>query len=89
MVNLLNTNELYGERVTTFDLKLPKNVRFSNKRVAVGVDVYNPFNSDAIQDYVDTYTRDNPATPENENMWGNPFNIIPRASLACPCSFTS
>jgi hypothetical protein len=77
MVNLLNTNELYGERVTTFDLKLSKNVRFSNKRVAVGVDVYNLFNSDAIQDYVDTYTRDNPATPENENMWGNPFNIIP------------
>ena len=50
MVNLLNTNELYGERVTTFDLKLSKNVRFSNKRVAVGVDVYNLFNSDAIQD---------------------------------------
>lgn len=77
MVNLLNTNELYGERVTTFDLKLAKNVRFGNKRVAIGVDIYNLFNSDAIQDYVDTYTRDNPATPENENTWGNPFNIIP------------
>lgn len=66
-----------------------KNIRFGNTRAAIGVDVYNLFNSDAIQDYVDTYTRDNPATPENENTWGNPFNIIPRASRACPCSFTS
>jgi hypothetical protein len=53
------------------------NIRFGNTRAAIGVDVYSLFNSDAIQDYVDTYTRDNPATPENENTWGNPFNIIP------------
>jgi hypothetical protein len=76
MINLLNNNELYGERVTTFDLKLAKNIRFHNKRAAIGVDVYNLFNSDAIQDYVDTYTLDNPATPQNENQWGQPFNII-------------
>jgi len=77
MINLLNTNELYGERVTTVDLKLAKNFRFRNTRATVGVDVYNLFNSDAIQDYIDTYTIDNPATAENENTWGQPFNIIP------------
>jgi len=58
MINLLNTNELYGERVTTVDLKLAKNFRFRNTRATVGVDVYNLFNSDAIQDYIDTYTID-------------------------------
>jgi outer membrane receptor protein involved in Fe transport len=77
MINLLNTNELYGERVTTVDLKLAKNFRFRNTRATVGVDVYNLFNSDAIQDYIDTYTIDNPATAENENTCGQRFNIIP------------
>lgn len=75
-VNLLDNNELYGERVTLFDLKLAKNIRFGSKRVTVGVDIYNVFNSDAIQDYNDTWTLDNPATPENENLWGDPAGLV-------------
>ena len=34
-----------------FDLKLAKNIRFQNKRATVGVDIYNFFNSDAINSY--------------------------------------
>jgi len=75
-VDLLNANELFGERTTSIDLKVAKNLRFGNTRVTLGVDVYNLFNSDAIQDYVDTYTIDNPATEVNENTWGNPSSII-------------
>jgi hypothetical protein len=75
-VNLLNENELFGERVTSIDLKLAKNIRFGNKRATVGVDIYNLFNSNAIQDYIDTYTIDNPATEVNENTWGNPSSVI-------------
>ena len=32
-VQLLLNNEYYGERVTTFDLKFAKNIRFSQKRL--------------------------------------------------------
>ena len=76
-VNLLNENELWGERTTSIDLKLAKNIRFAGKRATFGVDVYNLFNSSAIQSYVNTYTVDNPATPAVEvNTWGNPASVI-------------
>jgi hypothetical protein len=63
-VNLLNPGELYGEGYSIFDLKLGKNLRFANKRVNIGVDIYNLFNNDAIRAYEnDLDQADNPATP--------------------------
>ena len=76
MVNLLNNNELYGERITLFDLKFAKNIRFNNKRATIGVDVYNLFNSDAIDTYDNTYTVDNPNTAVNENNWGQADGLV-------------
>ncbi len=76
-VNLLDTSDLWGERLTLFDLKLGKNFRFANKRLNIGVDIFNLFNSDAIDGYQSTYTLDNPATPEVEvNQWGNPTSLV-------------
>jgi hypothetical protein len=77
-VNLLNRNELFGERTTTFDMKLAKNFRFSGKKATVGVDIYNLFNSDAIQQYQNTFTPDNPATPDVDESaaWGTPQSIV-------------
>jgi hypothetical protein len=74
--NLLNNNELYGERITLFDLKFAKNIRFNNKRATIGVDVYNVFNSDAIDGYDNTYTPDNPNTANNENTWGQADGLV-------------
>ena len=77
VVNLLNNNELYGERVSLFDLKIEKNVRIRNTRTTIGLDMYNVFNSDAIQAYDANYTPDNPATPAVEaNAWGNPTTLV-------------
>jgi hypothetical protein len=76
-VQLLLSNEMYGERVTTFDVKVAKNIRFSGRRLNLGVDVYNVFNSDAITSYDDDYIVDNPATPAVEaNEWLNPFGLV-------------
>jgi hypothetical protein len=75
-VNLLDLGDLYGENTAQFDLKLAKNIRFANKRLNIGVDVYNLMNSDAIIGYNETYTLDNPATPAVEvNSWGLPGGI--------------
>jgi len=61
----------------TFDLKLAKNLRFGNRRATLGVDIYNVFNSDAIQDYIETYTVDDATTPAVEvNNWGHRDDII-------------
>jgi hypothetical protein len=87
-VQLLLPNDIIGERTTIFDLKFAKNIRFQNKRATIGVDIYNLFNSDAINSYVGTFTGsfvngvwtpavDNPATTNNEgNQWGNPSTLV-------------
>jgi hypothetical protein len=52
--NLLS-NDTYGERIALVDIKLGKNIRFKGKRINIGADVYNLFNSDAALGYCATY----------------------------------
>jgi hypothetical protein len=75
-INLLNTGELYGEGYTIFDVKLSKNVRFANRRLNVGVDIYNVFNNDAVRAYQDNFdVADNPTTPAVE-QWGQATGLL-------------
>jgi hypothetical protein len=85
-INLLDNNDLWGEGMRLFDLTLRKNVRFAGKRLSLGLDIYNLFNSDAALGYQNTYTAfkqadgtwgpDNPATPQVEvNDWGRITSI--------------
>jgi hypothetical protein len=87
-INLLNANELFGERVMLFDLKLAKNIRFANRRATIGVDVFNLFNSDAINSYQNNYVIPD---PENNvvNNWGQPTGLVPPrfAQLSLQFSF--
>jgi hypothetical protein len=77
MVPLLLNNEVIGERTTFFDLKVAKVLRIRDTRATIGVDIYNVFNSDAINSYNTTYTPDNPLTPAVEvNNWMNPMGLI-------------
>jgi len=52
-------------------------IRFGDKRLSVGVDVYNLFNNDAIRGINETYTIDDPSTPAVEvNSWGTPTTLL-------------
>ena len=86
-INLLDTGDLYGERTNNWDVTMRKNIRFAGKRLSLGVDVYNIFNSDAATAYDQTYTAtrladgswvaDNPATPAVEvNTWNNITQLV-------------
>jgi hypothetical protein len=75
-VNLLNPGELYGPGYTIFDLKLGKNLRFANKRLNVGVDIYNLFNANQVLTYQDNFdTVDIAATPFVE-QWGQATSLL-------------
>ena len=75
-INMLNSGELYGEGYAIFDLKLAKNIRFANRRLNIGVDVYNLFNNDAVRMYQDNYdVADNPATAVVE-QWGQATGLL-------------
>jgi hypothetical protein len=88
-VNLLDFGELYGEGVALFDMKLAKTIRFGQRRLNAGVDVYNLFNSDAITGYNNTYTVDNPATPAVEaNTWGDPTGLVNPRFVRVSLQFT-
>jgi hypothetical protein len=85
--NLLDFGDLYGEGFRQWDLNFGKNFRFGRRRVNVGVNVYNLFNTDAATDYNDTYSAfrlpdntwqqgDNPATNAVEvQNWGQVTSI--------------
>jgi hypothetical protein len=89
MVPLLLNNERFGERTTFFDIKLAKILRILDTRTTVGVDIYNVFNSDAINSYNATYTVDNPLTPAVEvNNWGNPMGLIAPRFVRLSVQFT-
>ena len=75
-INVLVDNELFGERIMLFDLKLAKNIRFKNRRVTIGVDVFNVFNSDAIDDYNDDYILPENLAPGQVNPWGTPTSLV-------------
>jgi hypothetical protein len=80
-VNILDFGDMYGEGTRLTDLNFSKNIRFGRRRLNIGVNVYNLFNTDAATAYQDTYavfqtpdgrwTDDDPATPQEEvNDWG-------------------
>jgi hypothetical protein len=86
-VDLLDFGDLYGESARLLDMKLAKNIRFYGKRINLGVDIYNVFNSDAALSYNDTYTAtrlpngtyvtDNPATTAVETQqWGQVTGLV-------------
>jgi hypothetical protein len=69
-VPLLLDNEMFGERVTYWDMKFAKNIRFANRRLQIGVDLYNIFNSDAITGYDGTFD------PESPDEFLQPTSLI-------------
>jgi hypothetical protein len=70
--NLLGI-DAFGEGIRTFDIRLAKNVRFGRRRVNVGVDLYNAFNSDAATAYCATYPTCQQTT--NAQPWKTVTNI--------------
>jgi hypothetical protein len=75
-INVLMPNELFGERIMLFDLKLAKNIRFGNRRVTIGVDIFNVFNSDAITAYENDFILPENLAPGEENPWGQPTSLV-------------
>ena len=54
-VNLLAPGAVYGDRITVLDLRLAKVLRFGKKRLNVGLDLYNLFNSNTATAYNEVF----------------------------------
>jgi len=54
-VNLLTPGVLYGDRITQFDMRFAKVLRFGGTRADIGIDLYNVFNSNTPTTYLQTF----------------------------------
>jgi hypothetical protein len=66
-VNIVKPGTLYGERLNQVDLRVAKIVRFEQRRMNVSLDLYNIFNSNAIETYQQTFG----------TSWLAPLGIVP------------
>jgi hypothetical protein len=75
-IDVLMDNELFGERIMLFDLKLAKNLTFNRRRITIGVDIFNVLNSDAITAYNNNYILPENLAPGETNPWGTPTALV-------------
>jgi hypothetical protein len=54
-INLLDPGDMYRDRINQVDIRVSKIFRFGPTRANVGVDIYNAFNSSAVQNSNNTY----------------------------------
>jgi len=78
----LISNDTFGEGIRLVDIKLAKNIGFGGKRVNIGADVFNVFNSDAALGYCATFPNPSQniggcgsATAGTLQPWGTVNNI--------------
>jgi hypothetical protein len=54
-INLLSPGQLYRDRVTLLDLRFAKLLDLGHKRLNIGLDIFNVFNSDVVLNSNNTY----------------------------------
>ena len=54
-INLLSPGDMYRERINLMDLRFAKLVRLGAKRLNVGLDIFNAFNSNVVLNSNNTY----------------------------------
>ena len=75
-VDLLAPGAVYGERINNTDLRMAKVLRFGNKRLNVGVDLYNLFNANTPTAYETVFD-----VATNGARWLQPTAVLaPRAT---------
>jgi hypothetical protein len=54
-VNLLDPGQMYRDRINLVDLRFAKVIRFGQRRLNVGVDIFNALNSNVVLNSNNTY----------------------------------
>jgi hypothetical protein len=80
-INLVEPGTLFGDRLTQLDLRFSRSVRFSGRRLALNLDIYNALNANPIIQYNNNFAIVPTATvngvvQSNVNVWLSPQRIM-------------
>jgi hypothetical protein len=72
-LNIVEPGKLYGDRLTSIDLRFGKILRYGNSRTAINFDIYNLLNSNTTEVFQRSYTPPN-STPRSTYL--DPLQIM-------------
>ena len=72
-LNIVEPGKLYGDRLSSIDLRFGKILRYGNSRTAINFDMYNLFNSNTTEVFQRNYTAPS-TTPRSTYL--DPLSIM-------------
>jgi hypothetical protein len=75
-LNIVEPGVLYGDRLTSIDLRFGKILRFGNSRTAINFDVYNLFNSNTTEVYQRSYSAPTAPGVTPRSTYQDPLQIM-------------
>jgi hypothetical protein len=70
-LQIVEPGKLYGDRLSSVDLRFGKILRYGNSRTAINFDVYNLFNANTTEVFQRSYT-----PPSATSTYLNPLQIM-------------
>jgi hypothetical protein len=75
-LQIVEPGALYGDRLTSIDLRLGKILRYGNSRTAINFDIYNLFNSNTTEVYQRNYSAPTPPGATPRSTYLDPLSIM-------------
>jgi hypothetical protein len=75
-LNIVEPGELYGDRLTSIDLRFGKVLRYGNTRSMINFDMYNLFNSSTTEVYQRNYSAPTPPGVTPRSTYLDPLQIM-------------
>jgi hypothetical protein len=75
-LQIVEPGTLYGDRLTSIDLRLGKLLRYGNSRTMINFDIYNLFNANTTEVYQRSYTPPTPPGTTPRSTYLDPLQIM-------------
>ena len=72
-LNIVEPGKLYGDRLSSIDLRFGKILRYGNSRTTINFDIYNLFNSNTTEVFQRNYT---PPSTTPRSTYLDPLSIM-------------
>ena len=75
-LQIVEPGKLYGDRLSSVDLRFGKILRYGNSRTAINFDIYNLFNANTTEVYQRNYSAPTPPGATPRSTYLDPLSIM-------------